>query len=144
MNFNEEHMISRSRALLPVAALAFLGVLCGCGGGGGGGSSAAVSGPTKKCVSRWNDSSNDLKGVATLLSNDLGDAAGLVERKQRGRCEVVFGAVGSSYVYNVFLYEPAERVYVEKQALEGPGRARKLPPRNAKLHEDGTLTLERP
>jgi hypothetical protein len=140
VSFDQERLVSRSRAVVGVAVLAFAGVVSGCGGGG-----SAVSGPTKKCVSLWNESSNRAKGVVTLLSNDLsGTPAGLVQVKQHGRCKVVFGAIGSSYVFGVYFYQPAKRTYVEKQTLEGPGRTWKLPPWNAKLNEDGTLTLGRP
>jgi hypothetical protein len=123
-----------------VTALVFAGVMCGCGGGG-----SAVSAPTEKCLSLWNESSNRAHAVVTLLANDLaGTPAGLVQAKRRGRCKVVFGAIGSSYVFDVFLYQPAKRAYIENRLLEGPGRARKLPPWNAKLNEDGTLTLGHP
>jgi len=125
--------------LLPIVA----GVVSRFVGDGSG--SAAASGATRKCLSLWNDPRNEGQGVVTILANDLaGTPAALVQAKQHGRCEVVLGAIGSSYVSDAYVYQPPKRSYVEKRTLEGPGRASKLPPWNAKLNEDGTLTLGRP
>jgi hypothetical protein len=111
----------------------------------GGSGTPSVSGATGKCLSLWNEPSNHARIVVTILANDLaGTPAALVQAKQQGRCEVILGAIGSSYVFDVHIYRPAKRAYIENHLLEGPGRASQLPPWNAKLNEDGTLTLGRP
>jgi hypothetical protein len=137
-----DHELVTSRVVVSVAALAVAGsALTSCGTHGG---SITASEPTKRCLSLWNRDSNP-KLAATILYNDVaGTPAGLLETKRHGRCEVALGAVDSSYLDNVFIFYPAEGAYVEDRTLEGAGRATKLPPWNAKLHEDGTLTLERP
>jgi hypothetical protein len=134
-------MIRRNRTVACVAASAFVSVLSSCGDSGSAGS---MAGPIKRCVSLWNSpTTNHVQGVATLLANDLaGTPAALVQTRPDGRCEVLFGAVGSLHVLNAFVYDSTERTYIEDKALEGP--LIKSPPWNAKPNGDGTLSAGRP
>ena len=107
---------------------------------------AHTSQAVQQCVATWNHSpTSSGHSDAALLWNDLaGTPAVLVEAKTKERCEVRIGAVGSLYLFSVFLYGPGKRRFEEISSLEGKDKAANLPPWNAKVREGGDLTLGRP
>jgi hypothetical protein len=98
----------------------------------------------KRCRSRWNQYRGPVTAIAfTLYLDEVEPPAFLSQTQPHGRCKVVVGKFGQHFVYAVFIYRPDKQAWVRNGALEGTGGAEGLPPWNAKMHDDGSLTLER-
>jgi hypothetical protein len=128
--------ISRNRMLAWVAALAVTALVGGCGGGGASRGTPA----NKKCLLIWNQPGNARARLGpAILALDLGGTpAALIQAKTSGQCQMFFGAIDSSYLFHAYIYYPAEKAYVEENALEGPGRMAPIERRswNAKVNSN--------